>query len=394
MEVEAMAGGYHRQVRVSLLLVMLVLCAGIVGAQSYRGEANTIIHRADPVEFLRIRFLTFAFGREGPMDAPAPMPPVGDREYFVAADVFGIESAATIRFEIVDINGRSLQTITMWKQSDSSTDGEFNGFVKIPTQPFRFAVNGTNTSKQMFRSVFNTLFQPAATGPVEQVILPSGVSPDQRRQLQSLLDEYRRQLHTRAARTAVDHPDGVITLSRAIVSRISYEPLDSSSGLPIGLRLRYSIQFPARQTIVATPHVFPVYQATSWRGIVSMKALGGTIDPPPQFAGAQSLQDVILYGAAATYQPGSTYKFTIDLVPDYVLQGTQTRRFCLYEQKFTNRAVWDALIASEADVPYSLSIPDTETTATVPAFLPQRTFYKNFIAGGAFDCGPVPNLRF
>src|SRR5262245_26524253 len=117
-----MVAPYHGHVRVSLLLGMLILCDGIVAAQSYRGEANTIVHRADPVEFLRIRFLTFAFGREGPMDAPAPMPPVGDREYFVEADIFGIESAATIRFEIVDINGRSLQTIAMWKQSDSSTD--------------------------------------------------------------------------------------------------------------------------------------------------------------------------------------------------------------------------------------------------------------------------------
>ena len=36
--------------------------------------------------------------------------------------------------------------------------------------------------------------------------------------------------------------------------------------------------------------------------------------------------DVIVYGANATYLPG-TYTFSVDLIPDYVLQGTQTGRF-------------------------------------------------------------------
>ena len=125
-----------------------------------------------------------------------------------------------------------------------------------------------------------------------------------------------------------------------------------------------------------------------------MKVSGGTINPTPQLVGALSLQDVIVYGAAATYQAGSTYNFTVDMVPDYVIQGTQTGRFCLYEQKFSNRAVWDALIASTADVPYSVSISDSETAATIPMFFSQRTLQKNFTAEGAFDCGPVPNTRF
>src|SRR5215813_126066 len=124
-----------------------------------------------------------------------------------------------------------------------------------------------------------------------------------------------------------------------------------------------------------------------------MKPSSGTINPAPQMAGVQSLQDVIIYSAAATYQPG-TYSFTVDMVPVYVFQGTQSGRFCVHEQKFNNRAVWNALIASPDDTPYSLSITDTETAATIPAFFPQRTFYQNFIAGGAFDCGPVPNIRF
>ena len=161
---------------VGLILVGLALAGTVTNAQNYRGEAVPVVDRVDPVEFSRMRFLTFAFGREGPMDAPLPTPPVAGREYFVEADVFGVESASSIRFEIVDAAGRTLQTLTMWKASDGSADGEFYGFVTAPNQPFRAAVSGTNTSGVAFRSVLNVVFQPAPNGPPEQPNLPPGIS--------------------------------------------------------------------------------------------------------------------------------------------------------------------------------------------------------------------------
>ena len=254
--------------------------------------------------------------------------------------------------------------------------------------------NRKGRSGAAFRSALNTLFQAAASGPEERIPLPPGVSATERNQVQSMVDAYRRELRAHSAQAARDHPDGVIVLVRAVVSPITYEPLNSSSGVPIGMRLRYSIQFPARQTIVAAPFVFPVYQPWEWRGVVEMKSLGGTISPAPQMVGVQSLQEVVLYRAAATYEANTTYTFTVDMVPNYVIQGAQSGRFCIYEQKFTNRDVWNALIASEAAVPYSLSISDTETAATIPTFFAQRTFYESFKSGGAADCGPTPTNRF
>jgi len=380
--------------RAALAIVAIVFASVSANAQNYRGQAVPVTERQDPLEFSRLRFLTFAFGHEGPMDTPLSTPPVAGREYFVEADVFGIESAATIRFELVDAAGRSLQTVTMWKATDGSDDGEFYGFITVPNQPFRVAANGSGRSGVPFRLVLNTLFQPSPTGPAEQPLLPPGLSANQSTQLQAVVDAYRRELKSRASQAVMDHVGGVITLARAVVSSIAYEPLNGSSGAPIGVRLRYTIQFPARQTIAAVPHLFPVYQPWTWRGIVAMKALSGTVSPAPQMIGVQSLQDVIVYSAKATYQAGTTYSFTIDMVPDYVFQGTQTGRFCIHEQKFTNRDVWNALIASQAAVPYSLSISDTETSATISTFFPQRTFYESFKAGGAIDCGPVPNIRF
>src|SRR5262249_1878387 len=157
----------------------------------------------------------------------------------------------------------TLETLRMWKASDSSTDGEFYGFVTVSSQPFRVAVSGTTTDGAGFRSFLDTLFQPAANGPPEQVILPTGISADQAARLQAMVGAYRQQMKARADQAAADHPGGVIALARAVVSRIAYEPLGSTSGAPIGMRLRYTIRFPSRQTIVAVPLVFPVYQPTA-----------------------------------------------------------------------------------------------------------------------------------
>ena len=123
-----------------LILIPLIPCARSL-AQSFRGEAVPIVQQATPAEFSRLRFLTFVFGREGPMDAPLNSAPVMGREYFVEADVSGIESAASIRFELLDANGRLLQQLTMWKSSDGSADGEFYGFVTAPNQTFRAAIS-------------------------------------------------------------------------------------------------------------------------------------------------------------------------------------------------------------------------------------------------------------
>jgi hypothetical protein len=314
-------------------ILYLALMGAIACAQSYRGEALSVEQRAAQVEFFRLRFLTFTFGREGPMDAPLSTTPVMGREYFVEADLSGIESAANIRFELLDAAGRPLQALTMWKASDSSTDGEFYGFITVPNQPFRAAVIGTTTNGAALRFVLDTLFQPAADGPPDQPILPPGIPANEIDKIQGIVNLYRQQLRTRAAQAAIDHPGGVIALPRTVVSPIAYEPLVSASGDPIGIRLRYTIRFPSQQTITAVPHVFPVYQETAWRGIVTMKPLNGTIIPTPQTAGVQSLREVIVYQAPATYQAGVTYTFTVDMAPDFVFQGTRQVAFA-----FTNRS--------------------------------------------------------
>ena len=262
--------------------------------------------RANPIEFLDdLEFLTLTYGRHGPMDMPLPTPPVMGREYFIEVDIFGIESAASIRFELVDTEGRSLQTLNMWKSSDDSSDGEFHGLLRVPNQPFRAVASGTSRDGAAFRSAADTLVQPASTGPAEQLDLnlPAGATPDQIAHIQAMMAAAHLHLQARAAQSAADHPDGVITLARAEVSPITYEPLNSMSGDPMGVRLRYSIRFPTRQTIAAVPHVIPEYKQ-GWRVGIEMKPLGGTITPAPKMGyEGQPLRDVIVYTARANTRP-------------------------------------------------------------------------------------------
>jgi hypothetical protein len=82
------------------------------------------------------------------------------------------------------------------------------------------------------------------------------------------------------------------------------------------------------------------------------------------------------------------------MVPDYVLQGAQSGRFCIYSQKFGAGSPFDELIASQTPIPYTISIFDTDTHARIPTFFPQSTFHEAFVRDGAFDCGPTPNIRF
>jgi hypothetical protein len=375
-------------------VIPLMLTSSRAMSQIFAGEAIPVVQRTDPPQLLRFRFLALVFGREGPMDTALASAPVMGHEYLVEANLHGVESAASVRFQLIDMAGRELQTITMWKATDSSTEGDFYGIVTVPNQPFRAVVLGTATNGSAIRSAFGSLFQPASNGVDLPLGIPQGVPVNQAAGIQKMMDEYREQLHAQSKQAAAANPDGTINLTRNVVSPIRYEPLNSTSGVPIGIRLHYSIRFPTQQTVRGVPHMFPEYALPAWRGVVSMKPLTGSITPAPSMIGVQSLPEVVQYEAAATYQAGVTYSFTIDMVPDFVFQGTQTGRFCLFNQKVLNREIWNALISSSDSVSYSVSIADTGTSARIPASYSQRTFHESFVASGAGDCGAVPNVRF
>ena len=75
----------HRIRCTTLLAASLVLVATRASAQVFRGEAIPVTTSVDPVELSEFRFLTFTFGRKGPMETPLRTLTVRGREYFVDA---------------------------------------------------------------------------------------------------------------------------------------------------------------------------------------------------------------------------------------------------------------------------------------------------------------------
>ena len=317
------------------------------------------------------------------------------REYMADARIDGIEGVASVRFEFTDVAGRALQPLTLWKESDASDSGAFLGLVTIPQQPFRMAAVGTDRRGAIFRVLSRDLIQPPGSGVDEPGLIPPGFPAIEQSKLQKFVDITRQETSARMARAATEHPGGFITLGSSALSRIAYEPFVSPAGAPLGLRLRYSLRFDTDSTVVAIPHVFPVYRLGEWRGLVTMKSAHGTISPAPGMIGATSLNDVIVYSAPALYRAGVTYTFAIDMIPDYVFQGTLSGRYCVHDQKFAARpGPWNALLASSEAPSYSVSWNDLGSFTEIPAYYPQSTLRANFIATGATDCGPNANIRF
>jgi hypothetical protein len=378
---------------------MSCLLPAITLAQGYRGTVRPV-HTARPssaIEFGEFRLNSLVYAHEGPDYFPIKTQPVIGREYLVDADIFAIEEVASIRFELTDEQGRPVQTLILWKASDAADNGQFLGLLTVPAHPFRCVASLTDRRGVALRRSYPRLFRPVASSAPEPDPLPSSLNdPKIADQLHRLIEDQRQTTRARAEEARRTHPGGVINLARVQFLGMTYEPFVSPNGNVLGVRLRYSILPGVDAMIAVVPHVFPSYEAWDWRGVVAMKPVQGSVSPQPEAEGVASASDVVLYNARARYRAGATYSITVDLVPDYVIQGVITGGFCVYEAKFYGpaRTHWEAIRASTAPGKYPVSITDVDFSGEIPLFYPQRTFYEGLVREGARDCGAQPNNRF
>ena len=95
-----------------------------------------------------------------------------------------------------------------------------------------------------------------------------------------------------------------------------------------------------------------------------MKPLTGSIEPQPAESGSPQIQPHILaYGAGYLYRGGTTYHFTAEYIPDYVIQNENKTKLCIWHQQYKHtpefQAAWRAILASEAPTKYILYINNT-----------------------------------
>ena len=346
--------------------------------------------RSAQISITAITFQDLQWGHEGPDYFTAKRPPRRGAQEIAGARIYGQEAIAAIRFELIDEAGQPLGTAAAVRTSTEVDEGDYMLRVPVPARPFRFRVIGQDVNGKSFSRIYVKLFRPGDQGPPAMQI--PGMTAEQMAKLQKGLDAVRAEQEAK-----FDNSDGWVRIPRTQVMEASYELLVGAGGHAIGMRLHLAVQFGAAAMYTVRPHVFPVYANFDWRGAVTMKVLDGEVSPAPENRAADGLADVIRYGGAAQYEAGVVYRFTFDLVPQYVIRNRAGTKYCLYLEEFRygNRlAVWNAIAADTAPVRYRIDLSGLGFNAETEPMTSQRAFYEGFLSEGAVDCGPQPNVNF
>ena len=183
------------------------------------------------------------------------------------------------------------------------------------------------------------------------------------------------------------------------VSNVMYAPFLSKAGRPLGLRITLDVEFSQDGYYNPELHIYPDYRNDDWRGRIDMKPLTGSIEPLPAEDGSpQDRPHILAFGAGYLYRAGTTYHFTAEYIPDYVIQNEKKTKFCIWNQQYKYspemHAAWKAILASKAPTKYTLYINNTNFGGEILGLHPQGVLFKSFVAEGAKDCGAQPTSRF
>lgn len=370
-----------------------IVAAHIASAQPW--PLNEVSHggAARPISILQIRIQEMKFGHEGPGYFSVDRAPFRGTQEVVEATLFGQEAIASVRFELVSDSGQLLSVVPAFRIGDGADADEYYLHVDVPPQPFRFRIQGRDLQGRAYAKVFPKLFVPFE-GSVPKPPLLAGLTPDQSRRLQGMMDATEAETLARFVSARNAYPDGTIRIARWSVSGATYEPLVSPLGNILGVRVRFAVRFENPGYYALSPQVFPLYEKFRWRGTVSMKVLDATVDPVPAAAG---VAEALLYGSLAHYEGNVAYRFTFDFVPDYVIRNADGTRYCLNTQGFRaggRLPAWEEIRASGEPVKYRVDIWSLDFVSETSALWPQKKFYDSFLREGALDCGPTPNIHF
>lgn len=313
-------------------------------------------------------------------------------QYFVEAKLSPQEVIATAKFEAIDESGKVILLIGLFRVPAPDGDSEFYGLMRVPNQPFRVRVSGNGVDGASYSSLHDRLFRPTNRPPV-YTLGPPGAKRSQR-QSDKLIENIYRDTAADLEKKVGKSPNGVIVLPHARVSHVSYAPLLSKAGRPLGIRISYDADFSEDGYYNPELHVLPRFEQEDWRGLVEMRVLDGSITPIPEEAGSPQVQpNLLAYGAGYLYRAGTTYHFIADLAPDYIVQNENKTSLCFYNQKFRyspkSEAAWLALLANKSSTKYSVYIGNRAFAGEIDDFYNQATFYSSLLAEGAKDCVPM-----
>lgn len=387
---------------------MLLIMVPLQGASQISNPLEALVRPVERVSdhspsvadihFADFEISRLSMSRHGPAPWKIPGRPSKFTYYSVQPRVYGEEAIATAKFEAVDEHGALITIIPVIRYTDPNGRPFFVGVMLIPDRPFRVVVSGQAVDGNHYRRIHKTLFVPTSEPEQWESLIPHITTPANAKKMRAFLVDAMRQEYLKVKEEFDKLPGGVIVMPRTRVSNVNYAPLLSPSGRPRGLRITYEVEFSEDGYYNPELRVFPDYRNEEWRGKVEMKVLNGSIEPQPSEESPQVRPHLLAYGAGYTYRGNTTYRFTAELIPDYVIQNEQKTKFCIYNQGFNydsqTRSVWAGILASKTLTTYRLYIQNSDFHGLIANFYPQHVLYNTFVAEGARDCGPEPTIRF
>lgn len=351
--------------------------------------------KAGSISILSVQFQDLVFGHEGPGYFESPHAPYGGKPAIVDVMLYGQDAMRSVQFEVVDPHGLGLATPVAVRLGSGADSEEYWLRLDVPAQPFRFGIRGEDFRGQPFERLDKRLYTPVE-GKAPPPVLPADLPAAAASRMQRWIDKYAADVQARFEAARAAHPDGVIHLARAEVVEAEYEPLVSSAGHEMGVRVHLAVRFGAEGDYDVTPVFYSQYQDSELRQI-TLKVVDGSANPQPSNNGGSTLDDVLRYGGAAHYLGGQVYGFQFDLAPNYVIRNVEQTRFCIYSDYYRamgRPGIWDAVQDSAAPVKYRVSIPSLGFEAGTGDLPAQRAYLESFRREGAVDCGPTPSNRF
>ncbi len=273
-----------------------------------------------------------------------------------------------LAFSLIDEYDRPIKDLR-FRQSDYSNPYNFAILIEVPDRPFRILATGTDQNGRRFRRVMKWLVAPQASTATEN-------SPGYNPGSQAGIDL-----------TAVAGEQQII---RAEVVDREDRPLLSDKGNQIGIRLTFSMKFPAEGQYAPLPQLYPERIGYGYTGALTLRVQNGGIDPLPE---GLSDPGQIAFGARATYKPGTLYRFTVDLVPIYLTYNQQTASYCLQKSPYQQpgiREKFEREIESTAKFRYRISIAGSNLDGRQPALTDSAyqpsLWHRNFVAERIPDC--------
>jgi hypothetical protein len=321
--------------------------------------------------------------------------PTKGARFFVEAKLYGEEAIATVKFEAVDERGNVLQKILIERRADANGGSGFYGVMKVLDRPFRVVISGKGVDGLSYSRTYERLFRPT-TRPVSPIVVPGAKTTAATRQkIETAAKEYMNKMEEELSKKAGE----MIVMPHMRVSNVMYSPFLSKAGRPLGVRITFDVEFSQDGYYNPELHIYPDYKNDDWRGRINMNPLTGKIEPEPEEAGSPQVRAHILAGGAGyLYRGDTTYHFTAEYIPDYVIQNETKTKFCIWNQQYKyspqTQAAWKAILASAASTKYTLYINNSNFGGEIESLDPQGVLFNSFVAEGAKDCGEQPTSRF